>query len=581
MKIGFVIFFCCILAFTAWAGTHQTTLSAQLADDYENGLITVREYIAYQLLGIRQSSLLPPGYQSYPQETTRLGTGLAGEAFSLLPGANPQEYSLLSRALSRPTDLDQSFVSETGLFRIHYTLQGYNASADTFIIHAANCFDDAYRLLVDQLGFPAPPSDEVDGPEWDVYVHNIVDYGYSTPENQASTALYPDGFTSFVQIDNDFISTYTPGLDGLRVTAAHEFFHMVQIGMRNFSTSELDSRWFFEATATWLEDVAYDDVNDYIQYLPHYLSNLHRSLRVYNGLHEYGAALYFHMLTQKYGQAIVLQFWQEFAHRELYTALDAVLNRYSSSMALEFADHMVWNYFSGDRADPAHYYEEGASYPMIEPHLVQELEKTVGFSDETQLLSARYTRIQPAGFGNLSILPEFSIPTDWSYATIVQPQGLTADVIRTSGSTTTMLSDVSAAHYILLIAVNVAIPQNDMTSKVEKYQFTLNMGEADGFREGIKQIFPNPYYPEQHSSGLRIDVRLLDKTDKITLYILNEGAHVLYQRDIEFNTERNGDISLFWDGRTESAELVPSGIYFVYIKSGKKGITAAKFALIR
>ena len=47
------------------------------------------------------------------------------------------------------------------------------------------------------------------------------------------------------------------------MTAAHEFFHAVQ-----FHYDIGEDIWFMEGTATWIEDEAYDDVNDSLRYLP-------------------------------------------------------------------------------------------------------------------------------------------------------------------------------------------------------------------------------------------------------------------------------------------------------------------------
>jgi hypothetical protein len=46
------------------------------------------------------------------------------------------------------------------------------------------------------------------------------------------------------------------------VTAAHEYNHVIQFGI-----DVLQDAWMFEATAVWMEDAVYDDVNDYVNYL--------------------------------------------------------------------------------------------------------------------------------------------------------------------------------------------------------------------------------------------------------------------------------------------------------------------------
>ena len=60
----------------------------------------------------------------------------------------------------------------------------------------------------------------------------------------------------------DFAGSATPG-QLMRVTAAHEFFHIVQ-----FAYDQYEDGWFMESTATWMEERVYDAVNDNRQYLP-------------------------------------------------------------------------------------------------------------------------------------------------------------------------------------------------------------------------------------------------------------------------------------------------------------------------
>jgi hypothetical protein len=578
----FLILLTCLAFKNGQTSSTQTTLAQTLDEQFRHGSISAAQHVAYQLMGIQNSASLPEAYRSLPRPVTRLGSGLVAEALSLMDVSSPADRRLLQVVLDRPTNLPFSALSPDSLFRIHYALEGTNASADAFIVQTGIAYDQAYHLIVDVMGYPPPPPDHVWGPEYDVYVYNIGDYGYSTPESPAPSSDFPYAYTGFIQMDNDFISTYTKGVDGMRVTAAHEFFHIVQFGMRNYPTTELDSRWFYEACATWMEDVACEEVNDYLQYLPHYFANLHRSLRTFNGIHEYGASVFFHMLEKKYGEQIVLQMWKKFAADEMYHALDFVLRENGNSLAMALADHMIWNYFTSERADPAQYYPEGADYPEVEPHLNQELQKTLGFSDETQLLSARYVQIDLQNFGDLSIVPQLTAPANWLYAVISQPLGLVPQVVQCAGNTTMLLPGLSAAHAVTLIMVNVSMPRNDIAATAESYQCSLTLGESEGLVSGIKRVFPNPFLPDNSSSpeGLRIDVRLIKKVKELTLFLLNEGGSVIWNSHIQFDTEKNGDLSFFWDGNADNGDPAAPGIYYIYVNAGQK-IAPAKVAILR
>ena len=83
---------------------------------------------------------------------------------------------------------------------------------------------------------------------------------------------------SYLELDNDYtnpVYQQTKGTDALRVTIAHEFHHAVQFGYYQGT----DGVWWQESTSTWMEEVAYPHIDDYLQYLPSFLDVPHRAPR--------------------------------------------------------------------------------------------------------------------------------------------------------------------------------------------------------------------------------------------------------------------------------------------------------------
>ncbi len=76
----------------------------------------------------------------------------------------------------------------------------------------------------------SPPSDNGAGGDnkYDVYIQNQGGgvYGYTEWESKVGSV----NWTSFMVIDNDYIGYYSTGLDGMKVTVAHEFHHGIQLG---------------------------------------------------------------------------------------------------------------------------------------------------------------------------------------------------------------------------------------------------------------------------------------------------------------------------------------------------------------
>ncbi len=128
---------------------------------------------------------------------------------------------------------------------------------------------------VDVLGFQPPAGDSdssESGPNGlhDVYLADVSDVdlpGFCAsddPDLTDETQMSND-VSAYCVLDNDFTDPGFPGetpLEALQVTAAHEFFHVLQAGY-DFD----EDVWFMEASASWVEDIVFDEINDNYRYL--------------------------------------------------------------------------------------------------------------------------------------------------------------------------------------------------------------------------------------------------------------------------------------------------------------------------
>ena len=128
-------------------------------------------------------------------------------------------------------------------------------------------------------------------------------------------------------------SLFTKSKNMLKVTIAHEFFHLVQFGYSmDFSTAS--NLWLFEGTAVWMENQVYPDIDDYIySYAEDLIGNTREGLISDKGFHPYGTALFFDYLSQKFGQSIIKDLWESFANKDtaIKAVKDVIENIYSSS----------------------------------------------------------------------------------------------------------------------------------------------------------------------------------------------------------------------------------------------------------
>lgn len=237
-------------------------------------------------------------------------------------------------------------------------------------------------------GYRAPESDATSpsnggDAKLDVYLSDIGPelYGYCTsddPKTDPSNNGYD--VSAYCVIDNDYSSSQFPGnaLALMQVTLAHELFHAVQ-----FAYDSYEDGWFMEATATWVEDELYDDVNDNRNYLsvsplkyPSHSLDLfedYDSGSTYAGF-QYGAWTFFRYLSERYPTksgdlpSIVRKAWEIADGSTANAARDADSSAsiYAVASALKTVDsrpfRTIFSEFSARNRHPKDVYEEGSAW---------------------------------------------------------------------------------------------------------------------------------------------------------------------------------------------------------------------------
>ncbi|MBN1578796.1 MAG: hypothetical protein JW913_19710 [Chitinispirillaceae bacterium] len=220
---------------------------------------------------------------------------------------SPQFRQLYKRAAQLP-DSFQHYDSPGGHFEIYYTTSGPNGvdTADNYgflstnwragtlqsngipdyIDETAFALDSSWSMEIDRFGFIAPLSykDEDHLSERYKVVVEAQDESYYGMTYLHDTLPGVRGYPSTISLRNDWSGAEWSGLgydtrpiDGMRVTCAHEFFHAIQYAM---SWNVLLDIWlddfplsWTEGTAVSMEELAFDSVNDYLQYAQNYFNN--------------------------------------------------------------------------------------------------------------------------------------------------------------------------------------------------------------------------------------------------------------------------------------------------------------------
>jgi hypothetical protein len=201
------------------------------------------------------------------------------------------------------------FNSPGGHFEVHYTTKGIDSVSPVDLYHyspappynrvsqpngipdyvdeTAWALDSAWRMEVDKFGFqqPFPYKDSLRSS--DRYKVLIQSPGENEEEVYGYTMFYQkignNSFSSFIIMRNEWSGFNTEPLKydtdpspAIHVTCAHEFFHAIQYAMTwdIVNSSMLDDfplTWT-EGCATTMEELAFPNVDDYVQYTMPYFS---------------------------------------------------------------------------------------------------------------------------------------------------------------------------------------------------------------------------------------------------------------------------------------------------------------------
>jgi hypothetical protein len=143
---------------------------------------------------------------------------------------------------------------------LHWVEEGPHAATPEF---AAMAFDTIVHVagVYAAAGFraPLPDAGQENGTQLDFYLGDIDSVGaLGFCRSDGDGPVVGSAWYAYCGFDNDFASTpWLDPADALDIAVAHEYFHAVQ-----FAYDAEDDGWLMESTATAMEDVLYDDVND-------------------------------------------------------------------------------------------------------------------------------------------------------------------------------------------------------------------------------------------------------------------------------------------------------------------------------
>jgi hypothetical protein len=466
--------------------------------------------------------------------------------------SNHLERNILNRGLDF---LEKSYVSQLGIFRIHYSTTDENHSVDAselidgipkYVFEAGIAADSAYHILIDEMGFlPPVPDNGIDGDELDIYIKNWGGTVY------AYTYFDDAGSPTYLVIDNDFAEPgyTTHGLDAMRVTVAHEFFHMVQLRLSAPLGSLNGNTFWFEMSSVWFEDACYPEVNDYLAYTPYVLTNPSPALDGF-GIAMYGHGLFCKVLDKELGwngdTHIVKDIW---SHLSANDALDVINQRlesnlWNSSLENQMGHYSLYNFFVGSRSKAQEYYEDANLMTAFE---IQETEIVQPFPFSINLmippLQNIYRAYRPLEYGQHYVSLNHDTPDNFKGWILQEDPFSNMEITDQLTHDYTSFGDIGNEHIVYFALSNA---QSDATLDIS---FSFE-GETIPLKDALISSFPNPLYINSNILSLKV---MVDASGNfpLTLYNINgqeilweyrqisEGIHFI---DIEFPTHLSSGV---------------------------------------
>lgn len=371
--------FICLVVLFSWLNSHGEHNSIRSAEHaFQLGEISGYE----RLVRIAESLYdLDDSQVTENEKPLKCGAGYALQIFNSMDQFSPSLRASLRKAFSRPS-LQNTFDTPEGHFKIHYNTTGrdivYQSSVDNspgdghpdFINRIGQYLEYAYTLMVDSLNYLPPPNDMGAGGDdrYDVYLKARTNiYGLTQPESPSIQYSGHHAYTSYMEMHPNYDNFPRSPDASAKVTAAHEFFHAIQLGY-NARYVENRNIWFMEISSTWMEEIAWPEVNDYFDYLPEFFSTPWKSLTLFNGAHEYGSVVWALFLSQRFNVELMHTIWNEAVNYDALNAIESGLESVNSSLRHAFTEFTLWNYFTGlgERGDPPFpHYEDARFYPHV------------------------------------------------------------------------------------------------------------------------------------------------------------------------------------------------------------------------
>ena len=501
---------------------------------------------------------------------------------------------LISRGGSeRPESIGLDKFLDSEYFRFHYSTSGPHA-VDTkdidnnlrpdYVEEVIKVFDYVADKLHNEMGYTRPPSDgyysstrdKGGSNHYDIYIRSIPSkyYGYVQPEEysqgngdneRSELRNEKNAFTSYMAIRNNYKKFSLSELENIKVTAAHEYFHAIQFGYDGW-----EKPWLLEASAIWMEEEIYDEINDCYQYMKDWFKYPHKSLDE-SGFHWYGSFIFFEYIEQHMGGSDTIRKIMEASvqsnskekdgsHLAINQALK--LNNHSFQKALNGMS--VANQIMSSFESKNYSYEEAESYPVDGPNISDIINFQFGRKDTIN--SSKLSRFGSEYFQVISNDPVLINLTNKSGS--LPDLQLNAILKKNDNSYSIISSPSINIDPSELKSIFLSIVSQDTIGGNWDYQLSVENGKSGTNINSPIEFVLNRPYPNPFNGSIKFSLYVI-KDSKITIDLIGiNGRRIIRLFSGELSS---GNHNYNWRGIDQNGNQVSSGVYYIKVSGEKTG----------
>lgn len=583
----FFFLFCFLMTSTSlWAQERPSTSSQKINEAYQQGTLTLDQKVLYQFYALHDEQRLPSQYRSFDSRPIKCGTPANIHFYQNQDQLSASTIQEVESMINPQVNASETYTTPSERFVIHYETSGDDAvplqdsdgnGTPDYVEKVAAAADSSYRHEVQNLGYMDPLISEY---AYEIVIRNLSSYYGIT---------YPYNGSTYIEIENDFAENFPPNdhpddnqTGAIYATMAHELKHAIQYanskwyGFPGEPTSPHSFNWS-EMDATLMEEVVYDNVNDYYNYLERDQSIFNSPENSIPGAYwQVSWSIYF---EEKIGSKFWVDVWSRIKERYdeeqntgseeylgMFEAITTTLSQsYETSVEREFSESHVWHIASGDFSPLDYGFEERTNYPT--PKLAGTITGHDSLQNSLSITSmaTNYFQVEPEGMEQDQVQISFKADTtNYSAGAIAYYK---------DGSTDTFFGTARVNKELILKTTwdwkeieKIGITASNLSRGSE---ITLNV-EASSYEAqfiALDQNYPNPFNPSttipfKLLEQSNIQLRIFDVTGRLVRTLVDKtlpaGSH-----ELEFN-----------------ADGLASGIYIYHLITDKKTV-AKKMTLVK